>query len=221
MKNKTILMSIALFLFGINLIAQPKKATDSKTIKTIKIGTQIWMAENLDVTTFRNGDKIIEAKTKEEWKQAYEGKKPAWCYYNNDPSNGAKYGKIYNWHAVNDARGLAPNGWNLPSNSDWNTLNLGLNEMGGKKMKSTSGWKENGNGTNQCGFAALPGGIRLGSSEGYVFSVIGSEAHFWSSTGATIMGFEFGNSFELRYDDDYLRDNMYDQEGLSVRCVKN
>ncbi len=197
--------------------------TDSnggKKFKTVKIGNQTWLAENLDVSTFRNGDVILEAKTKEEWQKAYESKKPAWCYYNNDPSNGAKYGKIYNWHAVIDERGLAPIGWNIPCVSEWKTLNLAFKELGGKKLKSTNGWKDNGNGTNESGFNALPGGIRLGSTDGYIFIAIGSEAHFWSSTGATIMGFNYGNDYELKYDDDYLRDNMHDQEGLSVRCIK-
>lgn len=197
--------------------------TDSnggKKFKTVKIGNQTWLAENLDVSTFRNGDVILEAKTKEEWQRAYEAKTPAWCYYNNDPAIGTKYGKLYNWHAINDPRGLAPIGWNIPYVSEWKTLNLAFKELGGKKLKSTSGWKDSGNGTNESGFNALPGGIRLGPTDGYIFSLIGSEAHFWSSTGATIMGFDFGNDYELKYDDDYLRDNMHDQEGLSVRCIK-
>jgi uncharacterized protein (TIGR02145 family) len=251
MQKKSLLMTFAIFVFAMNLIAQSsqkskenenkqsatqdssllldfskydwniKIAKNSKTVKTVTIGTQIWMAENLDVSTFRNGDAILEAKTKEEWQLAYDAKKPAWCYYNNDVSNGTKYGKLYNWHAVNDPRGLAPIGWKLPSVSDWKTLNLGLKELGGKKMKSTSGWNEGGNGTNESGFSALPGGIRLSSTDGFIFSVIGSEAHFWSSTGATIIGFDFGNGYELKYDDDYLRNNLHNQEGLSVRCIKS
>ena len=80
----------------------------------VKIGNQIWMVKNLNVETFRNGDHIHEAKTLEEWKIAGENQKPAFCYYNNDPKNGTIYGKLYNWYAVNDPRGLAPAGYHIP-----------------------------------------------------------------------------------------------------------
>ncbi len=96
--------------------------------KSVKIGTQIWMTENLNVSTFRNGEPIPEAKTEEEWKKAGENKQPAWCYYNNDPKNGAKYGKLYNWCAVNDIRGIAPTGWHIPSYDEWTIL---INAQGG------------------------------------------------------------------------------------------
>ena len=114
--------------------------TDSTIFsQTITIGTQVWMTKNLDVSTFRNGDPIPEAKTDEEWKRASENKQPAWCYYENDSKNGAKYGKLYNWYAVNDSRGLAPASWHIPTDEEWTTLE---NQLGddGKKMKSTSGW---------------------------------------------------------------------------------
>ena len=84
----------------------------------------------------------MEAKTNEEWNQANENKQPAWCYYENDPKNGAKYGKLYNWYAVNDPRGLAPAGWHVPSDAEWTILSdfLGGESTAGKKMKSLSGW---------------------------------------------------------------------------------
>lgn len=107
----------------------------------VKIGTQVWMSKNLDVDTFRNGDKIPEAKTNEEWRAATENKQPAWCYYENDPANGAKYGKLYNWYAVNDSRGLAPIGWHIPSDSEWTALETSLGNDAGIKMKSEAGWK--------------------------------------------------------------------------------
>lgn len=81
----------------------------------VKIGDQIWMPENLNVDTFRNGDSIHHMQTKEEWDDAAHNEVPAWCYYDFDPSNGEKYGKLYNWHAVNDPRGLAPDGWRVPA----------------------------------------------------------------------------------------------------------
>jgi len=90
--------------------------------QTVTIGTQVWMTKNLDASTFRNGDSILQAKTEVEWKKAGENKQPAWCYHNNDPSIGGTYGKLYNWYAVNDPRGLAPAGWHVPSSEEWETL---------------------------------------------------------------------------------------------------
>jgi len=119
----------------------PVVATPSGPYKTVTIGTQVWMKENLNVSSFRNGDPIPEAKTDEEWKAAGDAKQPAWCYYDNDPNNGAKYGKLYNWYAVNDSRGLAPVGYHVPTDEEWSVLIGFLGDDAGKKMKSTSGWK--------------------------------------------------------------------------------
>lgn len=147
--------------------------TDGNTYKTVKIGSQEWMAENLDVSTFKNGDPIPEAKTADEWLKAVEEGKPAWCFYANDPANGKRYGKLYNWHAVTDPRGLAPAGWHLPTNAEWTQLKvfLGGEDVAGSKMKSTGGWKENGNGTNESGFSGLPAGTR-GDYPLYSFSSV-------------------------------------------------
>ena len=111
-------------------------------IQTVTIGTQVWMTKNLDVSTFRNGDGIPQAKTDEEWEAAGDNKQPAWCYYENNAANGTKYGKLYNWYAVNDARGLAPAGYHIPTDEEWTVLStfLGGEDVAGKKMKSTSGW---------------------------------------------------------------------------------
>jgi uncharacterized protein (TIGR02145 family) len=110
--------------------------------QTVTIGTQTWTTKNLDVATFRNGDPIPEAKTDEEWKAAVENKQPAWCYYDNKAANGNKYGKLYNWYAVVDARGLAPIGYHIPTDDEWTVLStfLGGEDVAGKKMKSRSGW---------------------------------------------------------------------------------
>ena len=112
--------------------------------KSVTVGSQIWSTENLNVAKFRNGDAIPEAKTDEEWQQASANEYPAWCYYNNNKKNAKKYGKLYNWYAVNDPRGLAPEGWHIPSNDDWEGLIyfLGGYEMAGLKIKSTKGWNE-------------------------------------------------------------------------------
>ena len=111
---------------------------DGNNYATIIIGTQEWMASNLDVATFRNGDLIFEAKSDEEWEKARENKEPAWCYYENDPANGSKYGKLYNWYAVIDSRGLAPVGYKIPSDAELTKLTdfLGGNGVAGTKIKS-------------------------------------------------------------------------------------
>ena len=105
--------------------------------QSVTIGTQTWTTKNLDVATFRNGDAIPQAKTFKEWKDAGNNKQPAWCYYDDDAKNGTKYGKLYNWYAVNDARGLAPAGWHIPTDEEWTVLStfLGGGDVAGKKMK--------------------------------------------------------------------------------------
>jgi hypothetical protein len=95
-----------------------------------------WTTKNLDVDTFRNGDIIPEAKTDEEWELAIHIKKPAWCYYENDPENGKKYGRLYNKFAVMDPRGLAPDGYHIPNDSEWTALDNLLGKESGKKLIS-------------------------------------------------------------------------------------
>jgi uncharacterized protein (TIGR02145 family) len=109
----------------------------------VKIGKQTWMSKNLDVSTFRNGEQIPQAKDAAQWKYADENKISAWCYYEFNESNGKKYGKLYNWYAVSDSRGLAPNGYHIPSDAEWTVLTdfLGGSDIAGKKMKSKDGWK--------------------------------------------------------------------------------
>jgi len=216
MKNKSLLMTIAIFLFAMNLIAQPIKKSNNNNIKTVTIGTQTWMAENLNVSTFRNGDAIPEVKTDAEWAQAFKEEKPAWCYYDNDPANGAKYGKLYNGYAVIDPRGLAPAGFHIPSEVEWIKLASYLDgtNHAAKKMKSTSGWMKDGNGTNESGFCALPGGYRLPN-----FMYAGSNAYWWSSS-LFVTGTP-GWGFFMKYNYDRLNKMLYDEEGLSVRCIKD
>jgi len=162
---------------------------DGQTYKTVKIGNQTWMAENLNVSTFRNGDPITEAKNIDEWIKADKNKQPAWCYYDNDPKNGLKYGKLYNWHAVKDHRGLADKGWHVPSDEEWKQLTdyLGGESVAGNKMKYTNFWDhyecESGNGTNESGFSGLPGGLGGQSGlERFDFDFVGNVGYWWSST---------------------------------------
>ena len=186
--------------------------------QTVTIGSQTWMTKNLDVSTFRNGDPILQAKTKEEWAKAGENKQPAWCYYENNAANGKKYGKLYNYFAVKDPRGLAPIGFHIPLDNEWSILTdyLGGEEVAGKKMKSTIGWPENGNGNNSSKFLALPGGTCNGSG---AFINIGKFTYFWSSSEHnTINGFER----DLGYSHDGIgKGGVAKVEGLSVRCLKD
>jgi len=135
-------MKIILNLTVLMIIVLITSACCDKTPDIVVIGNQTWTAKNLDVSTFRNGDAIPEAKTDEEWKEVGKNKQAAWCYNLNDPKNGARYGKLYNWYAVNDARGLAPAGWHVPTDEEWTVLStfLGGEDVAGEKMKSSSGW---------------------------------------------------------------------------------
>jgi uncharacterized protein (TIGR02145 family) len=160
--------------------ASAKKVATETTFEEIKIGKQIWMAKNLDVTHFRNGDPIPEAKTDKEWMGAAKDKLPAWCYYKNDSKNGTKYGKLYNWYAVHDPRGLAPEDWMIPTDKEWSDL---INNFGGlnketPQLKSSNGWLDNGTGTNESGFSCQPAGSRI---EGK-FQQIGEAGYWWCDT---------------------------------------
>ena len=190
----------------------------TSSAREIKIGNQIWMSENLNVDKFRNGDPIRQAKTDEEWKTAVVKKQPAWCYYDNDNANGAKYGKLYNWYAVNDTRGLAPAGWHVPSDEEWTQLTdyLGGESAAGTKMKSTSSWYKNGNGTNKSGFLGLPGGSRDSLGK---FIPIGRAGLWWSSTENDTDKAWFRNLYYSS--DDVYRSNTSKQKGFSVRCLRD
>ena len=186
-----------------------------KQLKSDKqIGSQVWSAKNLDVTTYRNGDLIPEVQDNIAWVNLTTG---AWCYYDNDASNGIKYGKLYNWYAVNDPRGLAPNGYHIPTDDEWTKLTqyLGGEDEAGKKMKSASGWDSNFNGTNSSGFSGLPGGKSINGS----FHSIGNGCYFWSSSEDNE---DFAWLRELVFiGDDFNRRSIYKGEGLSVRCLRD
>jgi len=188
--------------------------------QTVTIGKQVWTTKNLDVSTFRNGDAIPQAKTDEEWKRAADNEQAAWCFYGNDASNGTKYGKLYNWYAVNDARGLAPVGYHIPSEAEWTILldYLGGEQVAGKKMKSKKGWGEVTKGTNSSGFSGLPGGSRdfSGWFEGSGRFYLGN---WWSSTEYT--KFKSIRCTVNWYDDDAKILIKSNSEGLSVRCIKD
>lgn len=184
----------------------------NETVKEIKIGEQIWMSENLNSDTFRDGSPIPQAKSAEDWKRAGENKKPVWCHFNNDPSNGDKLGKLYNYYAVIDPRGLAPEGWKIPSDSDWNQLVKVLGYDAAHKLKSTADWSY---GTNESGFSAVRSGSR---SETGRFGVM-HEAHWWSSSGYLQ---NTAIVFSVLYDSDIIAESDLRREsGRSVRCIKD
>jgi uncharacterized protein (TIGR02145 family) len=190
-----------------------KKVTD---FGIVRIGTQSWAIASLNVSTFRNGDSIPEARSNKDWVAAGESGKPAWCYYNNDPANGPKYGKLYNWFAVNDPRGLAPEGWTLSSDADWYqlTYSLGGEKAAGYKMKSKSGWSDGNNGSNEIGFIGLPGGYRV---ENGTFLNLGSIGIWWSSTESnTLTAFDH----YLALSGSLSKSSSPKQRGASVRCIR-
>ena len=191
---------------------------DLNSYGLVRIGQQVWQDGNLNVSKFLNGDDIPEAKTDEEWIMAGEVKRPAFCYYNNDPKNGAIYGKLYNWFAVNDPRGLAPNGFHIPSDAEWTILTdyLGGQEIAGTKMKSNSGWEKYGKGTNQSGFSGLPGGSRYGV---VAFSFIECFGFWWSSSE---YGADGAWSRDVNcYNGDAGGGGNYKSYGFSVRCLRD
>jgi len=147
-------------------------------INTIKLGSNVWMAQNLDVKVFADGSIIIEAQTREQWEQAIIDKKPAWCYYKADEAMGNKYGLLYNEYVVRSGKELLT-GWRVPDNNDWqNIITLcGGQNKAGTLLKSEKGWKNKGNGIGSTGFDALPGGGRFDNS---VFLAEKQRAHFWS-----------------------------------------
>lgn len=186
----------------------------------VSIGNQVWMNKNLNVNRFRNGDLIPEVKDDSSWIKAGKSKQPAWCYYNNDSVLGFKYGKLYNWYAVIDPRGLAPTGWRIPNDKDWNQLiiNIGGNENSADKLKTSFGWIANGSGSNSTIFSGLPVGTR--NMFYPQFDGLGVSTVWWSmcpnpdSTSIT----------SLSYRRNSLSNEIYfggQENGYSVRCIQN
>jgi uncharacterized protein (TIGR02145 family) len=191
---------------------------------------QMWMAKNLDVTNYNNGDSIPEVTDSAQWSNLTTG---AWCWYNNDSADyAAIYGRLYNWYAVSDPRGLAPTGWHIPSDSEWNALVLCLDPAadttcidcgqsstagGALKDTGTTYWfAPNTGATNSIGFSGLPGGHRYDYG---AFSNVSLEADWWTSTPSlpNKAYFHF-----LSYYNGYEGRNTYGMgNGFSVRCVKN
>lgn len=191
---------------------------DGNIYHTVRIGTQVWLMENLTVTRYRNGDSIPNVTDGPTWGGLLTG---AYCNYSNDPNNASIYGRLYNWFAVDDPRGIAPEGWHVPSEAEWDILvnYLGGASVAGGAMKEagTSHWNSpNSGATNSSGFTALPGGYRgIGNN----FGGMGNEATFWSSTehstdNAWNRSLYYGNA-------QVDRSTNGKQHGFSVRCVRD
>ena len=210
-----------LLLTGLGADAQDLKDVEGNVYTLAKLGPQTWTAGNLRVTHFRNGDVIPEAKTDEEWAAAASEGKPAWCYYENDTANLRKYGLLYNWYAINDPRGLAPEGWHIPVNRDWSTMVknlLGL-DVAATKLKSTEGWKRS-SGTDKIGFRALPGGSRGTDGKFMNIGVIGQ----WWSNSVPVSVKPSDKIFTFWLSDHIATVRYYEVDkgsGFSVRCIKD
>jgi len=190
--------------------------------EVVWIGCNAWMTRNLDVSTYRNGDpipKVSSPGSAGAWAALTTG---AYCYYNNDSATyAAIYGKLYNWYAVNDPRGLAPDGWHIPSDFEWTTLvnTLGGNAVAGGLMKSigTIIWDEpNLGATNLCNFSGMPGGQR---NEGGASANSGNYGNWWLSTPT-----ESGTAWSrnVNYNDTQTMSVGSNWKfGYSVRCVKD
>jgi uncharacterized protein (TIGR02145 family) len=219
---------------------------DGNVYQTVQIGTQVWMAENLKTTRYRNGDLIPTNLSNTDWDNATTG---AYSIYDNKPENDKTYGKLYNWYAVVDSRNLCPAGWHVPSDAEWTTLlkylggdsitvtesimeggkmeaernvSVSIMESGvsiaGGKMKAVSNlWQSPNTGaTNESGFSGLPGGCR---GDDGTYDVIGYKGGWWSSTEkATDIAW---NLLLESSNDNTLRGDPEKQIGISVRCIRD
>lgn len=182
--------------------------------RAVRIGKQVWMTKDLTTSYYRNGDKIPQVQDPFNWSRLTTG---AWCWYDDNPA----MGKLYNWYAVNDPRGLAPEGWHVPSVAEWATLitYLGGQAVAGGKMKETgtTHWlSPNYGATNSSGFTALPGGYL----EGSFFYGIGYVGYWWSSTESSIPGTALYRS--LNFAGVYVYGSAsYKESGYSVRCLRD
>jgi len=196
----------------------PISDVDGNIYETIRIGTQVWMAENLKTTKYSNGEDIAYVTGDAEWLALTTG---AYCWYNND--EGAykdTYGALYNWYTTVDVRNVCPSGWHVSTDAEWVTLMnfLGSSNVAGGKLKEfgTTHWNSpNTYATNESNFTALPGGYRY---PGGIFDYVGYKGFWWSSTAA---GADAWFWF-MQYDSSILYKNYIDNNyGFSVRCIKN
>ncbi len=195
---------------------------DGNVYHVVTIGQQQWTVENLKVTHYSKGETIFFVSGDTEWEQMNKG---AYCNYAKNPANGETYGHLYNWHAASDAKGICPDGWHVPTDSEWQDLLsfAGGDDVAGGKLKATGTlgqgnglWQDpNAEATNEHGFTALPGGYRLASGS---FLQLSSNARFWTSSQFNSLGwyrelsYKYGNAF---------RSSSDERDGYSIRCIKD
>lgn len=203
---------------------------DGNIYQTLKIGDQWWMAENLKVTHYRNGEPIPHVTDNSAWTGLSTG---AYCNYDNNEDHVVTYGRLYNWYTVVDSRNIAPEGWHVPTDTEWKQLEMylgmsqaeadatgyrGTDEGGKLKEVGTTHWNSpNAGATNESSFTALPGGFR--NYEYGSYFGIGNDGIFWSSTEYTD---EWKWYRRLYYNYSVVtRDNCSKRYGFSVRCVRD
>ena len=212
--------AMALLFNGCSLIDDnPETVTDidGNVYHVVKIGNQEWLAENLKTTHYRNGDAIPNVTDDPEWEALESG---AYCNYDNQSSKGSVYGRLYNWFAVDDSRGIAPEGWHVASDDEWAVLCafLGGEPVAGGKLKERglTHWKDpNLDATNSFGFSGLPAGKRSFTGE---FEDINLACGFWSSTpgdGATSVYYLNHGAADV-----YQNFELY-RYGRSIRCLRD
>ncbi|MGJ8593598.1 MAG: fibrobacter succinogenes major paralogous domain-containing protein [Aquaticitalea sp.] len=188
---------------------------DGNLYEPVTIGTQVWLASNLNVSHYRNGDEIPQVQDPTAWQSLTTG---AWCYNMNDSDNGPIYGKLYNWYAVNDPRGLAPEGWHVATDAEWEILGefAGGNSVAGTKLRSITGWNPpNAGATNEFGFSALPGGNRTGGN----FFNPGERGFWWTATSSNSSSAWYRAMYSLQ---DFVNRNAANTTfGFSVRCLQD
>jgi len=189
---------------------------DGHAYDLVAIGSQCWFAENLRTEHYANGDAIPGNLSDSQWTSTSSG---AQAIYDNDDANLATYGRLYNWYAVDDSRGLCPSGWHVPMDDEWTLLTdeLGGSSVAGAAMKSSPSDSPSWDGTNTSGFSALPGGWR-DSNDG-TFSDVGDYGYWWSASPggafyAWLRGLNSDNDDVFRYIGDL-------RNGNSVRCLRD
>ena len=210
MKNRRIIFTAICFILMTNALLnaqteQTVKDIDGNVYRTISLGNQVWMIENLKVTRYRNGDKIPNVTNQADWDKLNSG---SYCWYNNEIANKTNYGALYNWYAVSDSRNLAPQGWHIATEKDWKLLATYFQVMSeaGTKTKVTS-------------FSGLLGGYRGSRESVNSFYNINKISMWWSSTNGNDL---YAVIFGLRNGDVTLINTLGNKYfGSSVRCVKD
>jgi len=212
------LFFVTLIMVGCNAnTSGPVTDIDGNTYDTVKIGNKVWMTENLKVTRYRNGDPIPEVADAAKWPKLESG---ARCSYENNPENGKTFGFLYNWFAVNDPRGIAPEGWHVATDEEWQALAdaVGGAEQAGKVLKSPEKWEgATDDETERSGFDALPSGARRDADGGFL--MLGKFARFWTSSQAP-NGKPYGRALGF-YDNTLRGGEVGPNNGFAVRCVKD